>query len=178
MIIWVVGQSAAGKTTIGRSLLELWKKRDPNTVFVDGDEIRKIFKLNEYDDPYSVENRKNIAETYHRICAWLDSQKINVICCTISNFQEVLDANKSTFSNYFEVFVQVPFRLLQKRDKNNLYKSALKGDITNVVGVDIPFVPPANPDLVIDNSPDITEFGSMVTDILEKADAKSSSHIK
>lgn len=173
MIIWLVGQSAAGKTTIGRALHNRWKERDANTVFIDGDEIRKIFKLNEDGDPYTVESRRKIAQTYHRMCAWLDSQNINAVCCTISNFQDVLDANRSTFSNYFEIYLQVPFEVLQQRDKNDLYASALRGETKNVVGFDIPFVPPANPNLVIDNTADKDEFETLVKDILAQVDSKS-----
>ena len=53
---------------------------------------------------------------------------------------------------YFEVFIDVPIEILAKRDFKNLYKRALMGKIKNVVGVDIPFKFPKNPDLVIDNS--------------------------
>jgi cytidine diphosphoramidate kinase len=170
MIIWLVGQSAAGKTTIGRHLYKAWKQRNPDTVFIDGDEIRDVFRLNEIDDPYSVESRHKIAGMYHQMCVWLDKQGINVVCCTISNFQDVLDANRATFSDYFEVFVEVPFEVLKARDTKNLYESALSGKTKNVVGVDIPFSPPGNPDMVVDNSRDRSDLASVATTILAEAD--------
>ena len=40
---------------------------------------------------------------------------------------------------------------LQTRDQKGLYSGALKGEIQNVVGVDIPFVKP-NANLVINNA--------------------------
>ena len=41
--------------------------------------------------------------------------------------------------------------ILKKRDYKKLYKNALSGKIKNVVGVDIKFIKPKNPDLIIDN---------------------------
>ena len=62
MIIWLIGLSGAGKTAIGRHLYELWKEEEPNTVFMDGDEIREIFKHDRGDEPYTIEGRKKNAE--------------------------------------------------------------------------------------------------------------------
>ena len=41
---------------------------------------------------------------------------------------------------------------LIKRDQKGLYSKALKGDINNVVGVDIEYNQPLNPFLEIDNN--------------------------
>lgn len=169
MIIWLIGLSASGKTTMGRSTYETWKQSSPNTVFIDGDEIRKIFRLNDGGDPYSVESRHKIAWSYHNLCIWLDRQGMNVVCCTIMNFQDVLDENRKQLSNYFEVYMQVPFEVLQRRDKKNLYASALKGETKNVVGVDIEYHPPTHPDMVFDNSTDDIDIAAVGREILNKA---------
>ena len=42
-------------------------------------------------------------------------------------------------------------KTLFKRDNKNLYKPALSGQINNVVGIDIPFEEPQNPDTTIEN---------------------------
>ena len=42
--------------------------------------------------------------------------------------------------------------ILRKRDYKKLYKNAFSGKIKNVVGVDIKFIRPKKPDLIIDNS--------------------------
>ena len=41
--------------------------------------------------------------------------------------------------------------VLISRDQKALYSRANRKEITNVVGVDIPFKPPLNPDLVVNN---------------------------
>ena len=44
MVVWLVGLSGAGKSTIGRELYSKWKLLSPNTVLIDGDEIRDLLK--------------------------------------------------------------------------------------------------------------------------------------
>ena len=43
MVIWLIGLSGSGKSTIGRHLVNHWQNIEKNTVIVDGDEVREIF---------------------------------------------------------------------------------------------------------------------------------------
>ena len=53
------------------------------------------------------------------------------------------------------------------RDSKELYKKALAGEINNVVGIDIEFPPPINPDLIIDNVKPVASFVETATHILQ-----------
>ncbi len=172
MVIWITGLSGAGKTTIGRCLHEIWKAKAPNTVLVDGDAVRRLVRFNAHDDAYSIEGRRAVASRYCDICAWLDSQDINVVCCTISFFEELRARNRRDLSEYFEVFISVPLETLKQRDKKGLYERALKGEIRNVVGVDLPLVPPIAPNMVVDNKSDRHDFREIAEDILGRALAR------
>ncbi len=151
MVIWLVGLSAAGKTTIGRRLYDMRKRHNGATVLVDGDEIRRIFKHDRHPAAYSVEGRRANAERIVELCAWLDNQGIDVICCVLCIFPDVLEANRQRFSDYFEVFVDVPLEVAERRDVKGVYGPARRGESANVVGLDIPFPRPEGADLVIDN---------------------------
>ena len=48
--------------------------------------------------------------------------------------------------------MSTPLEVVKARDSKGLYSAAEKGDMKNVVGVDIPFPTPASPDITIDNS--------------------------
>jgi adenylylsulfate kinase len=150
MIVWLVGLSGSGKTTIGRELFSKTKETKPNTVLIDGDEIREVFKHNRGSAPYSIEGRRQNAERIQALCKWLDNQGINVVCCILSVFEESREWNRKNYSDYFEVFVDTPMDVLKTR--REMYSKAEKGDMNNVVGIDIPFPPPKSPDLVIDGS--------------------------
>jgi cytidine diphosphoramidate kinase len=170
VVIWLIGLSGAGKTTIGRHVFELLKAREPNTVLADGDEIRRIFKHDGHPDAYSVDGRAANAERIAELCAWLDRQRVHVICCCLSIFEQTRRWNRQTYSKYFEVYVSVPFDTLLQRDTKDLYAPAMRGERRNVVGVDIPFVPPASPDMVVDNGPQDVDHRAIAREILERAE--------
>ena len=169
MVIWLIGLSGAGKTTIGREVCRLWKAKEPHTVLIDGDEIRRIFKHDRDPDAYSIKGRAANAERIAELCLWLDRQGINVVCCILSIFEETRSWNRSHYSKYFEVYVSVPLEILAERDPKELYRSAKAGQIRNVVGIDIPFSPPKNPDWVFDNSKPGLDPGAAAKQILSKA---------
>jgi adenylylsulfate kinase len=152
MVIWLVGLSAAGQTTIGRRLFEMRKRQNAATVLVDGDEIRRIFKHDRHRSAYSVEGRRANAERIYELCAWLDGQGIDVVCCILCIFPDVLAENRRRFSDYFEVFVDVPLEVAERRDAKGVYQTPPRGESANVVGHDIPFPRPEGAALVLDNS--------------------------
>jgi adenylylsulfate kinase len=47
------------------------------------------------------------------------------------------------------VFVDVPLEAAIERDVKGLYKKALAGEITGFTGVDDPYEPPLNPEVVV-----------------------------
>lgn len=172
MVIWLIGLSGAGKTTIGQHLYTLWKAREANTVLVDGDEIRRIFRQDSDPQAYTIEGRRANAERIAELCAWLDRQRIHVVCSVLSLFEETRRWNRASYSRYFEVYVQVPFEVLIARDTRNLYGPALRGEIRNVVGVDIPFPPPEAPDMIVDNGPSGIDHRRMAEEILRRAEGR------
>ena len=167
--------SGAGKSVIGHSVYAQLKARDPATVLLDGDEIREIFRHDRSDDAYTLDGRQLNAERIRNICTWLDRQNINVVCCILSIFEESHEWNRETYSKYFEVFVDVPFDDLVERHPDDLYRRAQRGEMKNVVGVDIAFEPPAHPDLVIQNASPFVEPEEMARRILAEAEKKHAS---
>lgn len=151
MVIWLVGLSGAGKTTIAKSVYAELKQRYANTVLLDGDEIRAIFKHDGSRQAYTLEGRKQNASRMQAICQWLDAQHIHVVCSILCVFPEFYQQNRALFSHYFEILVDVPLVQLITRDDKGLYQAHLRGDMPDVVGMDLPYIPPSEPDLVINN---------------------------
>ena len=166
MIVWLVGLSGAGKTTIARTLHKKWQAREPATVLVDGDEIREIFKHDQGTAPFTVAGRRVNGERIAAMSAWLDSQNINAVVSILCIFPDILADNRKSFSGYFEVFVDAPLAMLEARDGKGLYAAARSGEMANVVGMEIPFPTPEQPDLVIHNNGPALDADAVVEDIL------------
>ncbi len=147
-VYWITGLSGAGKTTIGKILYTKMKETYPNTVFLDGDTMRKVFG----DDlGYTREERIKCAMRYSRLCAMLQEQDMNVICCTISMFDCVRDWNKGNIKNYREIYVRVSMETLLKRDQKGLYSGTSAEKEKEVAGVHVEIEEPKHPDLVLQN---------------------------
>ena len=70
-LIWVTGFSSSGKTTISREVNLLLKKSGYSTIFLDGDDLRKIFDYKKF-------NRKDrliYAFSYSRFCKYITDNK-------------------------------------------------------------------------------------------------------
>jgi len=163
MIIWLIGLSGTGKTTIGQRLFAELKKSHDNLVFLDGDILREV-----WEEPlgHDIEGRGKNAHRISRFCRLLDRQGIHVITSILSIFPDWQAWNRKNFSQYFEVFIDMPRDILFERDPKGLYQKALAGEIKNVCGVDIEFPIPANADLVIENSKELEDPSSLALEIL------------
>lgn len=172
MVIWLVGLSGAGKTSLGRSLTERLRARGRPVVMMDGDEMRRVFDMNNLDEDYTVAARRRMTVRYQHLSSWLEAQGIDVVCCVIGMFPEVLEENRAVFQSYFEVFLDAPLDVLQSRDPKGIYRRALEGALSDVVGVDIPYASPAAPDLRISVDGNIEApdrlAGTVVTELLRR----------
>lgn len=149
MVIWITGISGTGKSTLGKYFFKKFKKKYSSTVFFDGDQFRKIF-FN--DIKYTLKDRDINAVRLTNLVKYIALQKVNIIISANLTSQKFRDWCKNNIKDYFEIFIDTPIDLLIKnRDYKKIYKNALKGKIKNVVGVDIPFKFPKNPDLIIKN---------------------------
>jgi len=166
MIIWLIGLSGAGKTTIGRSLYKRLKSRNSGTVFVDGDELREVFSYDNIADAHTIEGRRLNGERILSICKWLDGQNIDVVCSILSIFPDLRRSAREIFSCYREVFIDVPLETLIQRDSKQIYSRALSGNLENVVGIDIPFPKPQESDLTISNNDNDHNIDKLVEQIM------------
>jgi cytidine diphosphoramidate kinase len=168
MVVWFIGLSGSGKTTISSKFIkEIKKKTKKHIIHLDGDEIRFLFENRDY----SVKGREKNAKVISNLSNFLNDNNVIVVASVLSIFPSWQLWNKKNIKNYFEVYVKVDFEKLLKREIKSLYKDALSGKINNVVGVDIKF-PEPSPDYIFDNNKNGLDFSIKFKEIIEKMNQK------
>ena len=169
MVVWIIGLSGAGKTTLANDILLKTRKEKNNVVLIDGDIIRETF---DNDLGFSLIDRKKNADRISQLCKFLDEQGIHVVCAILSLFPESRIWNRKNIKNYFEVYIDAPIKQLQERDYKGLYKKYSDGEINNVAGMDIEFIEPDSSDIIIKNDgskKDLLEHSEFISKIINNS---------
>ena len=144
--IWFTGLSGAGKSTIStileRELCALGRKVE----VLDGDVIRTHLSKGL---GFSKEDRDTNIRRIGWVCEVLSRNDVIAIAAAISPYRAIRDEIRERIPNFFEVFVDVPLEVAIERDVKGLYKKALAGEIRGFTGVDDPYEPPLDPELVV-----------------------------
>jgi cytidine diphosphoramidate kinase len=163
MVIWIIGLSGTGKTTLATQVVDKMRQLNKKVVLLDGDLIRSLFG-NDVD--HTIEGRRRNAERLSVLSKFLADQDIHVVAAILSIFPEWRRWNRENITDYSEVYIKASLETLLRRDIKNLYAKAMTGEIIDVVGVDIPFPEPENPELVIENDVDRVEFKEIIDNIM------------
>jgi cytidine diphosphoramidate kinase len=163
MVIWIIGLSGVGKTTLSQLVDDRLKPELPNLVRLDGDVIRAVFG-NDVD--HTIQGRRRNAERLSQLSRFLADQRIHVIAAVLSIFPDWQAWNRANIADYAEVYMKASMETLLRRETKGLYARARRGEITNVVGVDIPFPEPTSPELVLDNELDQKDLTEMADRVL------------
>jgi adenylylsulfate kinase len=111
---------------------------------LDGDIIRlHLCKDLGYSEADRKENIRRIAEVAQ---AYTKRGRI-VLVAAISPYRCSRDDARSAVGNFFEVFVNSPLSICERRDPKGLYQKARAGIIRGFTGVDDPYEVPLAPDV-------------------------------
>ena len=146
MVVWLTGISGAGKSTIADVIMRVAKPQLPSLVMIDGDVIRDLFGAGL---GYHEDARKEQIGRIQRLALFLSRQKIPVLVAALYSNPELMQWNRKHLPDYFEVYVDTPLDVVKARDTKGLYAKARESVAPNVVGIDIPWHAPSNPDLIV-----------------------------
>jgi adenylylsulfate kinase len=146
--VWFTGLSGAGKSTIAEMLYHEFQARGLKTEILDGDVVRQNLSKGL---GFSKEDRDTNILRIGFVAELLTRNGVATICCPISPYKETRDQVRGMVGEFVEVYVHATVdELARNRDPKGLYKKALAGEITGFTGVDDPYEPPEDPELVID----------------------------
>lgn len=150
LVIWMVGLSGSGKSTIARALENQLHSEGYLTALLDGDNLRTGINNNlGFSEEDRTENIRRAAE----VSKLLASNGVITICSLISPTAQIREMAKQIIGDkYCEVFINCPLEVCEKRDVKGLYAKARKGEIKSFTGIDSPFENPENPDVELDTA--------------------------
>ena len=166
-VLWITGLSGAGKTTLGKALVNELRARGVCAVLVDGDVVREVVA----DPAIGHDRESRLANAYRiaRLARMLADQGLVAVVATMSLFHEIQDWNRSNLPGYFEIYLKVDLEVARRRDPKGLYGRVERGEEANLAGVDLDFEAPRAPDLVIDNDTHTENLAAMATSIIAAA---------
>ena len=142
ILFWVTGLSGAGKTSISNKIYPRIKDRYGKTLYINGDEIRKIFNIKGYDNT----DRKNLSLKYSKLFKKITDQNINVLFAGMALFDDTRIWNRINIKNYLEIFIKTNLKKIIKKNYTKIYKRK-----TKLVGIDMKAEFPKKPDIIINN---------------------------
>lgn len=144
MIIWLIGISGAGKTTLGRKLEDFYKSRGFKTYLLDGDEVRELF---ENDLGYTDADREANIKRIILGAYLLDKSDIIGIICNISPFQYLRELSRRRIAGYNEIYLDKDIHVSMENDVKGMYREHVGK--TDIVGLGQRFDEPVSCDLRI-----------------------------
>ncbi len=168
--IWFTGLPASGKSTIAVAVERALVESGRVAYLLDGDNIRHGLS----DDlGFSAGDRaENIRRVGHltRLLADAGVVALASLVSPLTSDREIARTlNGAAKLPFIEVYVSTSLAECEKRDPKGLYARARAGELKGLTGVDAPYEPPENPDLVLDTThADIDELVARVLELLDQ----------
>ena len=146
-VLWLMGPTSSGKTTIGEHLLERLRADGSPCMHFDGDEVRNFLGK---DLGFEVSDRQRVVATLVHLANKTSAAGVNVIVSALTASADARRLVLETVKNLIIVYVKCSIETCAERDPKGLYTQAKNGEIDTLIGVNSDYLPPDNPDLVID----------------------------
>jgi sulfate adenylyltransferase len=147
--VWFTGLSGAGKSTTAEVLTVLLMEHGRQITVLDGDVVRTHLSKGL---GFSKEDR----DTNIRRIGYVASEIVRhggvTVCAAVSPYQATRDdvRNMVGSEHFIEVYVDTPLEVCEQRDVKGMYAKARRGEIKDFTGIDDPYEPPSNPEIVLD----------------------------
>ncbi|KAL1567864.1 Adenylyl-sulfate kinase 2, chloroplastic [Salvia divinorum] len=153
-VIWITGLSGSGKSTVACALSHALYARGKLSYVLDGDNCRH--GLNR-DLSFKAEDRSENIRRIGEVAKLFADAGVICIASLISPFRKERDACRDLLpeGDFIEVYMDVPLQVCETRDPKGLYKLARAGKIKGFTGVDDPYEPPLNSEIVLQQSEEI-----------------------
>ncbi|MGE2722642.1 adenylyl-sulfate kinase [Mycolicibacterium celeriflavum] len=161
--IWFTGLPASGKSTIAVAVERALVESGDVAYLLDGDNIRHGLS----DDlGFSAGDRaENIRRVGHLTRLFADAGVValaSLVSPLRSDRETARALNDAAKLPFIEVYVATPVDECERRDPKGLYARARAGELKGLTGIDAPYEPPDDADLVLDTT------GANIDDLVKR----------
>ncbi|MBW4419763.1 MAG: adenylyl-sulfate kinase [Myxacorys californica WJT36-NPBG1] len=175
LTVWFTGLSGAGKTTISQQVNKKLIEQGLKVEHLDGDLVRQtLTKGLGFSQCDREENIRRIGFVAHL----LTRNDVIVLVSAISPYRATRQEVRQQIGAFIEVFVHAPLAVCEQRDVKGLYYRARAGELQQFTGIDAPYEPPLNPEVICSTTEEtIEESVAKVMHAIEVSLGKSKSRI-
>ena len=147
--VWFTGLSGSGKSTTAEILTTLLLEHGRQVTQLDGDVVRTHLSKGL---GFSKEDRDINIRRIGFVASEIVRHRGVAVCAAVSPYRATRNdvRNMVGSENFIEVFVDTPLEVCEERDVKGLYAKARRGEIKGFTGIDDPYEPPHNPEIVLD----------------------------
>ena len=165
-VVWFTGLSGCGKSTIAHLVDNTLYSWGIHSFVLDGDNVRHGLSASpamlsrHHGGPFSerfglgfsAEDREENIRRVGAVAGLFCSAGVVALAAFISPYRCHRDAVRDGLpdGDFIEVHVHAPLEVCEARDPKGLYKKARAGNLKGFTGIDDPYEPPENPELVLD----------------------------
>jgi bifunctional enzyme CysN/CysC len=148
--LWFTGLPASGKSTIAAGVESELLSQRRSAYVLDGDNLRH--GLNG-DLGFSAEDRAENVRRTAEVSALLADAGVVVLVALVSPYRADRAAARAAHESrglpFLEVHVATSLEECEARDPKGLYARARSGELRGLTGIDDPYEPPEEPELVV-----------------------------
>lgn len=146
--VWFTGLSGAGKSTIADILTVMLLEHGRQVTVLDGDVVRTHLSKGL---GFSKEGRDTNIRRIGFVAAEIVRHNGAVFCAAVSPYGATRNECRTMVGadHFSMVYVDTPLEVCEQRDTKGMYAKARRGEIKGFTGVDDPYEPPQDADLVL-----------------------------
>jgi adenylylsulfate kinase len=164
-VVWFTGLSASGKSTIANLVDHKLHAMGVRSFVLDGDNIRHSLNASpamlterhgekfaqRFGLGFSAEDREENIRRIGAVAKLFSDAGIIAITAFISPYRADREGARAMVAegDFVEVYVDTPLDVCEARDPKGIYKKARAGKIKGFTGIDDPYEPPCQPEVVL-----------------------------
>ena len=146
-VLWLLGPTSAGKTTLATRVVGELHRRGIPAIHFDGDEVRDFFGA---DLGFGTESRLRVVSVLVHLANKAAGAGLNVVVAALTAGEDARAYVRANVRNLTIGYVSCSIEACAQRDPKGLYRKAMRGEINTLIGYNTEYRPPESPDVVLD----------------------------